>query len=109
LDVNFYRFNICKLNKEKVMAAFRGMVSPPREGTPEVQGKMAFVLTVDQVAQGLLISKPVVYGMINRGELRSIRIGNRIRIPYSALEALLEGGSAQGASATAQVVEQVAS
>ena len=51
------------------------------------------VLTVDEVAEALRVRKPVIYGMVNRGELRSIRTGHQIRIPYSAFLALLDGVS----------------
>jgi len=47
------------------------------------------VLTVDEVAKILQISRPQAYLGVQRGEIPHIRIGRRILIPRAALEKLL--------------------
>lgn len=52
------------------------------------------VLTVDEVANILGISRPTAYQGIQRGEIPSIKVGKRILVPRMALEKLLaEAGS----------------
>ena len=41
--------------------------------------------TVAEVAKRFRVSSQAVYDWINRGDLRAIRIGTRIRIPESAM------------------------
>lgn len=47
------------------------------------------VLTVEQAAEILGISRPTAYQAIERGEIPHIRIGRRILVPVAALEKLL--------------------
>lgn len=47
-------------------------------------------LTVEESAQLLGISRSLAYDAIRRGEIPHIKIGNRILIPRSALERLLD-------------------
>lgn len=47
------------------------------------------VLTCDEVAELLKISRPQAYLGIKRGEIPHIRVGKRILIPRAALEKLL--------------------
>ena len=47
------------------------------------------MLTIDEVAQRLKISKSLVYRAIGDGKLRSIRIGNRRLIPASEITRLI--------------------
>lgn len=47
------------------------------------------VLTVDELASILKISRPQAYLGVKRGEIPHIRIGKRILIPRAALEKLL--------------------
>ncbi|HEX76204.1 MAG TPA: helix-turn-helix domain-containing protein [Dehalococcoidia bacterium] len=52
------------------------------------------VLTVEEAAEYLGISRPTAYEAIHTGEIPHIRIGKRILIPRVALEKmLLEAGS----------------
>lgn len=44
------------------------------------------LLTVDEAARRLHLSRPVIYGLINSGRLRSLLIGRARRIPAQALE-----------------------
>ncbi|MFC1847667.1 helix-turn-helix domain-containing protein [Chloroflexota bacterium] len=47
------------------------------------------VLTVEQAAEILGISRPTAYEAIQTGEIPHIRIGRRILVPRAALEKLL--------------------
>lgn len=55
------------------------------------------VLTVEEAAEALRISRSAAYRAVRAGEIPSIRLGARsLRVPAHALAALL-GESAQGA------------
>ncbi|WP_035782991.1 helix-turn-helix domain-containing protein [Arthrobacter sp. H14] len=47
------------------------------------------LLTVDEAAHMLRVSRMTVYRQIHSGELPSVRFGRSIRIPASAIEAYL--------------------
>lgn len=47
------------------------------------------VLTVEEAAELLKISRPSAYQAVQRGEIPVIRIGRRILVPVAALEKLL--------------------
>ncbi len=48
-------------------------------------------LTVGEACERLGLSRPKIYQMVGRGELRSLKIGGVVRIPREELE-LLERG-----------------
>jgi excisionase family DNA binding protein len=50
----------------------------------------ALLLTVEQAAAALNLSRSLVYEMLRRGELESIRVGACRRIPRDALTAWVE-------------------
>lgn len=52
----------------------------------------ALTMTVDEVAEALGVSKYLVWEMVRRNEIRSIKLGKLRRIPRTALTELLEGG-----------------
>lgn len=52
------------------------------------------VYTVTEAAQMLRINRQTAYAMVHSGELRSIRVKGRIRIPRSAFDEFL--GQASG-------------
>ncbi len=54
------------------------------------------VLTCDEVAEILKISRPQAYLGIKRGEIPHIRVGRRILIPKAALEKLLATAGSKG-------------
>ena len=56
------------------------------------------VLTVEETAKLLRVNPRAIYGMIHRGELRSIKVGRLFRIPAHQLEALLKKGEKVPAS-----------
>ena len=47
--------------------------------------------SVDRVAELLGLSRAAMYQAVHRRQIYSVRIGNRILIPRSAVEKLLEG------------------
>jgi excisionase family DNA binding protein len=47
------------------------------------------VLTVDECAEYLGISRPQAYLGVHRGDIPHIRVGKRILVPRAALEKLL--------------------
>ena len=50
----------------------------------------SLVLTVDEAAQLLRVSRVFAYELLNRGELPCIRLGRRILVPRRALERFVE-------------------
>ena len=53
------------------------------------------VMTVEEAAELLKISRPSAYQAVKHGEIPVIRIGRRILIPVAALEKLLENAGSQ--------------
>jgi excisionase family DNA binding protein len=51
--------------------------------------ELSVLLTVKEVADRLKVSRATVYGLVRRGELRSVRVSNTIRVPRDAVEALV--------------------
>ncbi len=54
-------------------------ITPPR-----------FLLSVDEAAQSLHISRVGVYRLLKRGELRSVKVGGLRRISVMALQAYVD-------------------
>lgn len=54
-----------------------------------VERDTALVLTVEEAGRLLGISRGLAYELVARGELPHLRLGRRIVIPRTALEALL--------------------
>ena len=54
----------------------------------------AKVLTVDEAAKLLRISRGSAYEAVARKEIPSIKIGRRILVPRAAIEALINGPAA---------------
>ncbi len=52
------------------------------------------VMTVDEAAAYLQISRGLAFAAVRDGTLPSVRIGRRILVPRRQLEALLDGGPA---------------
>ena len=52
------------------------------------------VITVEEAAEILRISRNGAYEAVKRGEIPSIRIGRRVLIPSIALEKMLKGEAA---------------
>ena len=56
--------------------------------------KERLVLTVDEVARRLRISRSTAFKRCNDGSIGSVRIGRRILVPVHRLNALLDGQQA---------------
>jgi excisionase family DNA binding protein len=56
------------------------------------------VLTVDETAALLGISRPTAYQGVEKGKIPSIRVGKRILVPKAALEKLLAEAGARNNS-----------
>ncbi len=56
------------------------------------------VRTVDETAKLLRVNPRVIYGMIQRGELRGVKVGRLFRIPADEVEALLRGARVSSSS-----------
>ncbi len=50
---------------------------------------LPLVMTVEQAAKVLAISRGTAYAGCRSGEIPSVRIGNCVRVPRQALEAML--------------------
>ena len=54
------------------------------------------IYTVEEVAAKLRVSPRTVYRMVQRGELRGVRVGDLYRIPREAFEAFMRGERPDG-------------
>ena len=54
---------------------------------------MKQTLTVDEVALSLNVERKTVYRMLKKGELKGIRAGRLWRVPITAFQNYLKGGS----------------
>lgn len=52
--------------------------------------ELPYVITVPQLARFLGIGRNNAYDLVNRGEIRTVKIGRTIRIPKSALIEFIE-------------------
>jgi excisionase family DNA binding protein len=60
-------------------------MSRRKQPTPTAQEE-PLLLTVSQVMQRLQLGRNTVYDLINRKELRSIKVGSARRVPAKSLE-----------------------
>ncbi len=61
------------------------------------------VLTVDEAAKFLTLSRQATYEAVRRREIPSVRIGRRILVPRAGLEALLAGATVSSAKPASKV------
>ena len=54
------------------------------------------VLTVEELAKELRISRSLAYRQVREGKIYSIKLGDRYLIPKKPLEQLLSGGDDKG-------------
>lgn len=66
-----------------------------KESKLEVVGKMQ-LLRISEAAKRLEISRSMVYLLINRGEIPSVRIGSILRVPAEALDELIQNKTIGG-------------
>ena len=58
-------------------------------------GNKPAVLTVDETARLLRISRVSAYQAVRRGEIPALRVGRRLLVPRVALEAMLAAAALQ--------------
>ena len=58
------------------------------------------VLTVEQAAETLQISRAHAYTMVKAGEIPTVRLGRRVLVPRVALERFLNGDTTTPTTAT---------
>lgn len=57
------------------------------------------IMTVEEAARFLRISRPSAYQAVKKGDIPIIRIGRRILVPVAALEKMLENAVPIGSKA----------
>lgn len=62
-------------------------INPSSEGSPPVS---AVLLTVDEAAESLRVSRWTVYNLIRSNQLRTVKIGRRRLIEVAALNECVE-------------------
>lgn len=62
----------------------------PQSVAPKDYGIPGPLLTVNDVARLLVVSRPTVYALLRKGELRSLRVGERLRFRPDDIDAYLE-------------------
>jgi putative molybdopterin biosynthesis protein len=72
------------------------MIRQPPNDAPDASPRR-IALTVPEVAAELQIPGPTVYDLIRRGEIPSVRVGKRIRVPKRRLEEWVNGRQAAAA------------
>jgi len=65
------------------------------------------VLTADEAADVLRVSRWAVYEAIKRGELRAVRLGRCLRVPRAAVVALLEPERAEAPAPTSASIHRL--
>lgn len=58
-------------------------------------GDRTLVLTVEEAAELLGISRGLAYELVRKGDLPSIRLGRRLVVPRRRLLALVDGGASE--------------
>lgn len=76
-----------ELAVRELVAAIRADVRPPPEPS--------LFLTLDEAARQLRIGRTSLYGMLDRGELPSVKVGRRRLVPRAAIDALEASGPAE--------------
>jgi len=79
------------MSRSSVQATAEAIADALRGQMPAPAVEPDTVPTVDEAAQSLDISRSLVYKLIGRGELDSIRIGNRRFIPVSDVNRIING------------------
>lgn len=67
-----------------------GALPDEHQDLPTGRGVPRLVLTPQEAAEALQISRTQIYALLRRGELKSVKIGKLRRIPLTALRAYVE-------------------
>jgi excisionase family DNA binding protein len=70
-----------------------GIVSQNSKSDDTSQKHSRLAVTMREAAEMLSISERSVWTLVNRGELRSFKVGRSVRIPIDALRELAGGAS----------------
>lgn len=73
--------------------AIAALVAAASSTAPAAPKAPETLLTINEVAERLRISKGLVYRMIGDGKLRSIRIGKRRLVPATEVTRLIESAA----------------
>jgi excisionase family DNA binding protein len=65
----------------------------PTSPKPSFPPKLAY--SISEACEALSLGRTTIFGLIRRGELRVVRIGNRTLVTAEALRALLNAEAAQ--------------
>jgi excisionase family DNA binding protein len=80
------------------MAIDRDMVNQTND-TGDIQHPVKLLLTVEEAAQALSLSRTLTYALLMRRELASIKVGRVRRIPIAALRDFVTQRLAEAVSA----------
>lgn len=69
--------------------------SPDQNRAAPAAAAAAELLTVNQVATAMQVSKMTVYRLIHAGTLRAVRVGQSLRLPRASVEAFLHAEPSQ--------------
>lgn len=75
----------------KILLVSRGLSGWPCRGVWMHKDKEKVILTVDEVAEILRISRASAYEACRRGEIPTIKIGRRVLVPRKGLDRLIAG------------------
>jgi excisionase family DNA binding protein len=67
-----------------------GVKTPPHK-PPHIPPQPRLAYSIDETASMLGVSRPTLYKMIWRAELRTVKVGSRRLVPASELDRLLGG------------------
>jgi excisionase family DNA binding protein len=69
----------------ELVAAIREEISAPAGPPPPTR-----LLSVEQAAEVLGVSRTMVYALMGQGRLRRLKLGRRVLIPATAIDELIE-------------------
>jgi excisionase family DNA binding protein len=78
----------------ELATAIAALVAATRATSPQAPAAAQTLLTVDEAAEKLRVSRSLIYGQMRDGLLRGIKIGRRRLIPASEVERLIRGAAA---------------
>jgi excisionase family DNA binding protein len=79
---------------DPLATAIAALVAATRATSPQASAPPQTLLTVDEAAEKLRVSRSLIYGQMRDGRLRGIKIGRRRLIPASEVERLIRGAAA---------------
>lgn len=77
---------------DQLAAALAQLLRAAATAQPDPAVNVRVMLTVEQAAERLAVSRSHVYGMLRDGKLRGVKLGRARRIAASEIDALIERG-----------------